>query len=211
VDVNGLVVKERKDLMEHNLPYAHEHRPLGFLDAIDAIRPHVLIGATGAPNTFTQEVIERMSAVNRRPVIFALSNPTSRAECTPEQAYRWSNGQAIFTSGSPFAPVTYNGVTFRPAQGNNAYVFPGIGLGAVACRARTLPDELFLAAAHTLADLVREKDLAQGSLYPPLQEIRNISLAIAVAVAEKAYSMKLARRKRPRSLRGSVEALMYQP
>jgi malate dehydrogenase (oxaloacetate-decarboxylating)(NADP+) len=211
VDINGLVVKDRKDLMEHNLPYAHEHRPLGFLDAIDTVRPHVLIGATGAPNTFTQQVIERMSAVNRRPVVFALSNPTSRAECTAEEAYRWSNGLAIFTSGSPFAPVTYNGATFRPAQGNNAYVFPGIGLGAIACRARTLPDELFLAAAHALAELVRESDLAQGSLYPPLQEIRNISLAIAVAVADKAYSMKLARRKRPRSLRRSVEALMYQP
>jgi malate dehydrogenase (oxaloacetate-decarboxylating)(NADP+) len=211
VDINGLVVKERKDLMDHNLPYAHEHRPLGFLEAIDAIRPQVLIGATGSPNTFTQQVIERMSAVNQRPTVFALSNPTSKAECTPEQAYRWSNGRAIFTSGSPFEPVTCNGVTFRPAQGNNAYVFPGIGLGAVACRARTLPDELFLAAARALAALVRQKDLDHGALYPPLQEIRNISLAIAVAVADKAYSMNLARRRRPRSLRRSVEAFMYQP
>ena len=149
--------------------------------------------------------------MNPRPTIFALSNPTSKAECTPEQAYRWSQGRAIFTSGSPFEPVTYNGATFRPAQGNNAYVFPGIGLGAVACRARTLPDELFLAAARALAALVRQKDLDQGSLYPPLQEIRNISLAIAVAVADKAYSMNLARRRRPRSLRRSVEAFMYHP
>ena len=179
VDMNGLVVKERRDLMPHNLPYAHDHPPLGFLEAIDAIKPQVLIGATGAPGTFTQPVIERLSAINSRPVIFALSNPTSRAECTADQAYAWSGGRAIFASGSPFAPVTYRGTVFRPAQGNNAYVFPGIGLGAVACRARTLPDELFLVAARTLANLVRRKDLDEGALYPPLREIRKISLAIA--------------------------------
>ncbi len=211
VDVNGLVVKERPDLMAHNVKYAHDHPPLAFLEAIDAIRPHVLIGATGAPGTFTRAVIERMSEVNSRPVIFALSNPTSRAECTPEQAYAWSAGRAVFASGSPFAPVSYGGRMLRPAQGNNAYVFPGIGLGAVACRARTLPDELFLVAARTLANLVRPKDLDEGALYPPLREIRKISLAIAVSVATKAYTMKLARQSRPRNIRRSVEALMYRP
>jgi malate dehydrogenase (oxaloacetate-decarboxylating)(NADP+) len=211
VDVNGLVVKQRTDLMEHNRPYAHDQAPLGFLDAIDAIRPHVLIGATGAPGTFTQMVVERMSDINQRPVLFALSNPTSRAECTPEQAYKWSGGRAIFASGSPFAPVTYGDRVFRPAQGNNAYVFPGIGLGAVACRARTLPDELFLTAARTLAKLVQRKDLDAGALYPPLQEIKKISLAIAVSVATKAYEMKLTRRQRPRNIRRSVQALMYEP
>jgi hypothetical protein len=150
VDVNGLVVKSRTDLLDHNLPYAHDAEPQGFLDAIDTVRPHVLIGATGAPGTFTREVVERMSAINDRPVIFALSNPTSKAECTAEQAYAWSRGKAIFASGSPFGPVTCDGKMFRPAQGNNAYVFPGIGLGAVACHARTLPDELFLEAARVL-------------------------------------------------------------
>jgi malate dehydrogenase (oxaloacetate-decarboxylating)(NADP+) len=211
VDVKGLVVKERTDLMEHNLPYAHDFKPLGFVEAIDAIRPHVLIGATGAPGTFTRTVIERMSRINQRPAIFALSNPTSQAECTAEQAYSWSGGRAIFASGSPFASVTYEGRTLRPAQGNNAYVFPGIGLGAVTCRARKLPDELFLAAARTLADLVRQDDLDQGSLYPPLKEIRKISLAIAVSVATKAYAMNVAREKRPRNVRRSVESLMYRP
>jgi malate dehydrogenase (oxaloacetate-decarboxylating)(NADP+) len=211
VDMNGLVVKSRTDLMDHNLPYAHEFRPLGFVDAIEAIRPHVLIGATGAPGTFTQTVIERMSAINERPAIFALSNPTSRAECTAEQAYAWSGGRAIFASGSPFAPVTHEGKTFRPAQGNNAYVFPGIGLGAVACRARSLPDELFLTAARTLARLVRQKDLDQGSLYPPLKEIRKISLAIAASVAKKAYALNLGRGKRPRNVRQSIAAMMYRP
>ena len=211
VDVNGLVVKSRTDLMEHNLPYAHEFKPLGFVEAIEAIRPHVLIGATGAPATFTRSVIARMSSINQRPVIFALSNPTSRAECTAEQAYTWSAGRAVFASGSPFQPVSYDGKTFVPAQGNNAYVFPGIGLGAVACRARTLPDELFLAAARALANLVIREHLDQGSLYPSLRDTRKISLAIAVSVATKAYEMGVARAKRPRDLRRSIAASMYNP
>jgi malate dehydrogenase (oxaloacetate-decarboxylating)(NADP+) len=211
VDVNGLLVKSRTDLLEHNLPYAHAMKPLGFIDAIDAIRPHVLIGATGAPGTFTQKVIERMSRIHQRPVIFALSNPTSRAECTAEQAYTYSGGRALFASGSPFGPVAFGGTTFRPGQGNNAYVFPGIGLGAVACRARTLPDELFLTAAQTLARQVRQADLDQGSLYPPLRDIRKVSLAIATSVATKAYAMDLARERRPGNVRRSVQAMMYRP
>jgi malate dehydrogenase (oxaloacetate-decarboxylating)(NADP+) len=211
VDVNGLVVKSRTDLLPHNVPYAHDAEPMAFVEAIANIKPHVLIGATGAPGTFTRPVVERMSTINTRPVIFALSNPTSRAECTAEQAYSWSGGRALFASGSPFAPVVLDGRTYTPAQGNNAYVFPGIGLGAVACRARTLPDELFLTAARTLAALVRRDDLERGALYPPLRQIRRISLAIAVSVAGRAYEMDVARQKRPRNLRRSVEALMYTP
>ena len=211
VDVNGLVVKGRTDLMSHNLPYAHDHRPLGFADAIDAIKPHVLIGATGAPGTFTRDVVERMCAHNERPVLFALSNPTSKAECTATQAYEWSRGRAIFASGSPFGSVTYEGRTFRPGQGNNAYVFPGIGLGAVVCRARRIPDEFFLAAARTLAGLVTPRDLDAGSLYPPLKDIRRLSLAIAVSVAETAYAMRLARARRPRNLKHAIARFMYEP
>jgi malate dehydrogenase (oxaloacetate-decarboxylating)(NADP+) len=211
VDLKGLVVKGRDDLMEHNLPYAHDHEALDFLGALDAIKPHVLIGATGAPGTFTRQVIERMSRLNERPVIFALSNPTSKAECTAEQAYEWSGGKAVFASGSPFAPVTLGSTTFRPGQGNNAYVFPGIGLGAIACRARILPDELFLEAARTLARLVSRRDLEEGSLYPPLASIRRISLALAVGVATRAFAMKLARARRPRSIRRSIAAIMYEP
>ena len=211
VDVKGLVVKGRTDLMSHNLPYAHDHAPLGFVEAVDAIKPHVLIGATGAPGTFTQPVIERMCAHNERPVLFALSNPTSKAECTAEQAYTWSQGKAVFASGSPFGAVTYQGREFRPGQGNNAYVFPGIGLGAVVCRARVIPDDFFLAAARTLAGLVKQADLDRGSLYPPLREIRRISLAIAVSVAEKAYEMRLARAKRPARLKQAIAGFMYEP
>ncbi len=204
VDVKGLVVKGRDDLMAHSLPYAHEHAPMSFPDAIAALRPDVLIGATGAPGTFTMEVIERMSAINARPVIFALSNPTSKAECTAEQAYAWSKGKAVFSSGSPFGECIYEGRVFRPGQGNNAYVFPGIGLGAVAARAQRIPEAFFLTAARTLASLVSEEDLAAGSLYPRLRDIRQVSLAIATKVAEQAHALGLARRARPFDIEGYV-------
>ena len=211
VDVNGLVVRGRTDLMPHNLPYAHDHRPLPFLDAIDAIRPQVLIGATGAPGTFTQAVIERMSATNERPVIFALSNPTSKAECTAQQAYDWSRGKAVFCSGSPFGEVRYGNQVFRPGQGNNAYVFPGIGLGAVSARARAIPEDFFLTAARTLAALVSEEDLRAGALYPRLKDIRQVSVAIAVALAEQAYDAGLARRPRPADIGADIESYVYDP
>ena len=211
VDVNGLVVSGRNDLMEHNIPYAHKHAQLNFVDAIDAIKPHILIGATGAPGTFTKEVIEHMSTINDRAVIFALSNPTSKAECTAEQAYTWSKGKAVFASGSPFGKFNYQGKDFRTGQGNNAYVFPGIGLGAVTCRARIIPDEFFLTSARTLAQLVEEKDIQQGSLYPPLTDLRKISFAIAVSVSEKAYELGLARSERPKDLKKSIQDYMYDP
>jgi malate dehydrogenase (oxaloacetate-decarboxylating)(NADP+) len=211
VDVAGLVVSSRNDLMEHNIPYAHDHQELNFVQAMDAIRPDVLIGATGAPGTFTKEVIERMSAINERPVIFALSNPTSKAECTAEQAYNWSRGRAVFASGSPFGEVLYNGQKFRPGQGNNVYVFPGIGLGAVTCRARIIPDDFFLSAARTLAELVQEKDIERGSLYPPLTDLRKVSFAIALSVSEKAYELGLTRNERPNNLKQSIQDFMYDP
>ena len=211
VDLNGLVVQSRTDLMPHNLPYAHEHEQLQFIDAIDTVKPDVLIGATGAFGTFTQEVIEHMSAINERPVIFALSNPTSKAECTAEQAYTWSKGKAVFASGSPFENVTYKGQVFDPGQGNNAYVFPGIGLGAIIAKAKTIPDELFLVSARTLAQLVTEKNIEQGALYPELSEIRNVSLEIAVAVAEKIYELGIAREAVPENLRKSIEDYMFNP
>jgi malate dehydrogenase (oxaloacetate-decarboxylating)(NADP+) len=211
VDVNGLVTKHRTDLMPHNLPYAHDHPPRTFDEAIGDIEPHVLIGATGAPGTFTQAIVERMCALNARPVLFALSNPTSRAECTAAQAYRWSGGRAVFVSGSTFGAVTYGGRTFRPGQGNNAYVFPGIGLGAVVCGARSIPDDFFLAAANTLAGLVSEQDLDAGAVYPPLRDIRSISRAIAVSVVESAYAMNLARAPRPPDVTRAVAEFMYEP
>jgi malate dehydrogenase (oxaloacetate-decarboxylating)(NADP+) len=212
VDVHGLVVEARDDLMDHNLPYAHDHPPMDFVEAIQAIRPHVLIGATGQPGTFTEEAIAAMAAQHEHPIIFALSNPTSRAECTPEQAYRWSEGRAVFASGSPFPPVELaDGRTLRPAQGNNAYAFPGIGLGAMGVEAKRVTDEMFLAAAHALAAQVSDEDLAAGSVYPPLRRIRELSLSIALRVAESAYSCGVARLSRPEDLRAHLANLMYEP
>ncbi len=211
VDVNGLVVKGRDDLMEHNLPYAHENDQLDFINAIDSIKPHILIGATGSPGTFTQEIIEHMAAINERPVLFALSNPTSRAECTAEQAYQWSNGKAIFASGSPFDKVTFKGKEYCPGQGNNAYVFPGVGLGAIITDATSIPDDLFLVASRTLANLVSEQNIQNGALYPKLSEIRNISLNIATAIAEKAFELGIAHNDKPENLKQFIVDYMYDP
>jgi malate dehydrogenase (oxaloacetate-decarboxylating)(NADP+) len=152
-----------------------------------------------------------MTAVNERPVIFALSNPTSKSECTAEQAYTWSKGKAIFASGSPFPQFDMNGQKFVPRQGNNAYIFPGLGLGLLISQAKYVPDELFLTAAHCLADLVEEHDLSVGGLYPPIGEIRSLSLEIALAVAEKVYEMGIARTERPADLRKTIEDYMYNP
>ncbi len=209
VDRKGLVVKSREKLAPHNVPYAHDHEAMDFESAIKDIKPHILIGATGTPGIFTESVIKAMVELNERPAIFALSNPTSRAECTAENAYQWSDGKAIFTSGSPFDAVTHNGKLLKPGQGNNAYIFPGIGLGAIACRATTISDEMFLASARTLADMVDAKDLDTATLYPPLTDIREASLNIAVAVAEKAYEQNLAQEPKPENLREFIAEQMY--
>ena len=192
VDIEGLVVKSRGDLMPHNLPYAHDAAPQDFLGAIDDIKPNILIGATGAPGTFTEEAIRAMAAHHERPAIFALSNPTSRAECTAEQAYDWSDGRAIFVSGSPFDAVETKNGRLQPGQGNNAYIFPGIGLGALACQAQRVTDAMFLAAAQSLAEQVAQEQIDQGTLYPPLPHLRRVSKGIAKAVAEAGFDDQVA-------------------
>ncbi|MEL6200147.1 MAG: malic enzyme-like NAD(P)-binding protein, partial [Pseudomonadota bacterium] len=169
------------------------------------------IGATGSPGTFTEDIVQKMSALNERPVLFALSNPTSRAECTAEQAYRWSDGKALFASGSPFQPVRHKGKTHWPGQGNNAYIFPGVGLGAVTVEATRITDVMFLEAARCLANLIKDTDLADGTLYPPLKRIREVSLAVAVAVAERAYDDGLASLPRPDNLERHIASYMYDP
>ncbi len=211
VDRSGLVVKQRDDLAPHNLPYAHDVAGRDFIEAIKTIKPHVLIGATGTAGAFNKEVIRLMGLINPNPVIFALSNPTSKAECSAEQAYRWTEGRAIFASGSPFSTVNHNGKSLRPGQGNNAYIFPGIGLGAIACNARCISDEMFLEAAQVLAKMVTENDLQAGTLYPPLSDIRNVSLSIAVAVAEKAWQQGLARDSQPADVKAMIADMMYKP
>lgn len=212
VDSQGLVVKSRSNLAEHKLPYAHDHEFLpDLLSAIQAIKPTALIGVSGQGNTFTQPMVETMAELNERPMIFALSNPTSKAECTAEQAYTWTNGRAIFASGSPFNPVTYNGQTFVPGQGNNSYIFPGVGLSVVACGAKHVTDEMFMAAAKALATTVTEADLAKGRIYPSLKRIREVSGVLATAVAEVAYAQGLATRPRPADMLAYMQSQMYQP
>ncbi len=212
VDSKGLVVKSRKDLAEHKLPYAHDHASCPDLQrAIDSLKPTVLIGVSGMPKAFTQPIVESMSKLNQRPVIFALSNPTSKAECSAEEAYTWSQGRAVFASGSPFNPVTYHGKTFVPGQGNNAYIFPGVGLGVIACEAKHVTAPMFFTAAKTLANHVLESDLAQGRIFPALTRIQEVSAVIAAAVAEVAYEEKLARKKRPKDLLAFIKSLMFVP
>ena len=160
---------------------------------------------------FNEEVLQEMANLNERPIVFALSNPTSRAECTAEEAYKFTNGKALFASGSPFAPVDVNGQHFVPRQGNNSYVFPGLGLGAVFARAKWMPTGMFLAAARELAETVSEADLAQGSLYPSLDQVREVSIKIAIAVAEYAYEHGLAQNPRPADLDKAIREFMYHP
>jgi malate dehydrogenase (oxaloacetate-decarboxylating)(NADP+) len=212
VDSKGLVVQSRTDLVSHKLRFAHEHPPVQDLGAaIEAIKPHALIGVSGMAAAFTEDVVRAMGRINPRPVVFALSNPTSKAECTAEQAYTWTGGRAIFASGSPFAPVTLDGQVHVPGQGNNAYIFPGVGLGILASQSTRVTNEMFLVAAQTLAGLVTPKDLAQGRVYPELARIREVSAAIAIAVAGNAFDRGLTRQIRPDDLAALVRECMYQP
>lgn len=212
VDSHGLVIKDRSDLAEHKLPYAHAHAPVAdFLSAIKALKPTAIIGVAAVGGTFTREVLAEMASINQRPIVFALSNPTSKAECDAEQAYRGTGGRALFACGSPFDPVQLDGKIFVPRQGNNSYIFPGVGLGAIASRTRRITDAMFMAAAHTLARLVTESDLAQGSLYPALPRIREVSLHIATAVADAAYKSGLAGKPKPDDVQADVQAQMYDP
>ncbi len=212
VDSKGLVVKSRTDLAPHKLPYAHEHEPMpDLLAAVKALKPTGIIGVSGQPGKFTQEIVEAMAELNERPLVFSLSNPTSKSECTAEEAYTWTKGRAIFASGSPFDPVTLDGVTHVPGQGNNAYVFPGVGLGIIACESSRVTDEMFFEAAKTLAGLVTEEDLALGRVYPAMTRIREVSAAIATTVAEIAYERGFARRPKPENMRECIESQMYYP
>jgi len=207
-----IVVKNRADLVEHKRPYAHDHALVSdFLQAVELLKPTAIVGVSGMPRTFTKPIVEAMARLNRRPIVFALSNPTSKAECTAEEAYTWSEGSAIYASGSPFPPVTHNGKTFVPGQGNNAYIFPGVGLGVIASEAARVTDEMFFVAARALADLVTEDDLAQGRIFPSLTRIREVSAVIATTVAEVSFKRSLTTMNRPPDLSAYVKAQMYDP
>ena len=211
-DSQGLVVKGRGKLAEHKLAYAHEHpRCDTFLEAIREIRPTAIIGVAAVGGTFTPEVLAEMASLNARPIIFALSNPTSKSECTAAEAYAHTGGRALFACGSPFDPVKLGNRTYVPRQGNNSYIFPGVGLGVIASGAKRVTDDMFLAAANALCDRVTQADLDQGSLYPALSTVREVSAHIAAAVAAVAYREGIATVKEPADLLGFLRDAMYQP
>ncbi|CAL5435610.1 unnamed protein product [Camellia sinensis] len=214
VDSKGLVVSSRVESLQHfKQPWAHDHEPVKeLLDAVKAIKPTVLIGTSGVGKTFTKEVIEAMASFNKKPVILALSNPTSQSECTAEEAYTWSEGRAIFASGSPFDPVEYNGKVFVPGQSNNAYIFPGLGLGLIMSGTIRVHEDMLLAASEALAAQVTEENYEKGLIFPPFTSIRNISAQIAANVAAKSYELGLATHlPRPRNLIKFAESCMYSP
>lgn len=212
VDSKGLVVQSRSGLAAQKLPYAHPHAGVDdFLTAVNTLKPTAIIGVAAVGGAFSTEVLEAMAEINPLPIVFALSNPTSKAECTAEEAYLGTQGRALFACGSPFAPVQYGDKTLVPRQGNNSYIFPGLGLGAVACGATRITDEMFLAAARTLAAYVTPADLMQGSLLPPLTSVREVSVHIAVAVAEVIFERGLASRSRPENLMELVRAHVFDP
>jgi malate dehydrogenase (oxaloacetate-decarboxylating)(NADP+) len=212
IDSKGPVVTSRTDLPERKRLFAQDcHATASLVETTENFSPTVLIGASTQGGLFTQAVLEAMARLNERPVVFALSNPTSKAECTAEQAYAWTSGRAVFASGSPFAPVTLNGRVHATGQANNSFVFPGVGLGLLMAGARRVDDELFLAAARALATQMTDADLGRGLLFPPAARMRDVALAVATAVATAAYDRGLATKPRPADLAAAVAGAMYTP
>ena len=212
VDSKGLVVISRADLSEHKRLFAQDdssHQDL--LSVVETAKPTAIIGAAGQPGTFTPEVLKAMARINKRPIVFALSNPTSKSECTAEEAYRFTDKRAIFASGSQFPQVTMDGQTFVPGQANNSYIFPGVGLGILASEASRVTDEMFAAAAKALDEQVSEKDFVLGRIYPSLSRVREVSVNIALAVATIAFARGLTAMSKPSDLLGHIKSKMYDP
>ncbi|KAM4846839.1 NADP-dependent malic enzyme, mitochondrial isoform 1-T2 [Thomomys bottae] len=194
MDADGLIVKGRKNMDQEKEVYAKDQEEMTSLEeVVRLVKPTVIIGVAAATGAFTDQILKDMASFNERPIIFALSNPTSKAECTAERCYRLTEGRGIFASGSPFDPVTLeNGQTFTPGQGNNAYVFPGVALGVIAGKIRHIPDEIFLLTAEHIAQEVSEFHLSQGRLFPPFTIIREVSVRIAAKILDYAYKSNLA-------------------
>jgi malate dehydrogenase (oxaloacetate-decarboxylating)(NADP+) len=211
-DVKGLMVRSRDDLNPFQKPFALDHAPVDrFVDAIRALKPTGIVGVSTVPKLFNQAVIEAMAEINRRPIIFPYSNPTSRSECTAEEAYRWSEGRAIFASGSPFPPVELGGRTLVPGQGNNVYIFPALGMAVFATEASRITEELFIVAAKAVAEQVTQKDLDTGLIYPPQSRIYAASLYAAGKVAERIFDRGLARVARPDDIDAFIRERAYKP
>eukprot|EP00914_Ancora_sagittata_P009247 GHVO01017770.1.p1 GENE.GHVO01017770.1~~GHVO01017770.1.p1 ORF type:complete len:558 (+),score=78.50 GHVO01017770.1:206-1675(+) len=195
VDSRGLIVKDRPKggITQHKARFAQPHVPVDSLEeVVHLVKPTAIIGVAAVPGAFTEQILTDMGKFNERPVIFALSNPTSKAECTAEQAYTFTKGKCVFASGSPFKPVTMNGQKLTPGQGNNAYIFPGVALAVILCSVRHIPEVIFLKAAESLAAQVTKENLENGLVYPPLNDIREVSTRIAVDLAKFVYEAGLA-------------------
>jgi malate dehydrogenase (oxaloacetate-decarboxylating)(NADP+) len=211
-DINGLLESTRKDLVDFQMPYAHQHAPArDFVAVIESIKPTTIIGVSTIGGAFTQKVVESMSRINERPVILALSNPTDHAECTPEQAYNWSKGKAIYAAGVQFAPVHYNGQTFLPGQANNFYIFPAVGMAIFATQAKRVSDEMFIESAQAVADQVPPDLLKQGLLYPLQSNILEVEIQTAARVAKVVFDSGLARVDRPADMVAFIRQHVYKP
>jgi malate dehydrogenase (oxaloacetate-decarboxylating)(NADP+) len=211
-DISGLLVSSRTDLAEFQRPFALDHPPVAtFVEAVEALRPTGIIGVSTVPKLFTRQVIEAMARINERPIIFPYSNPTSRSECTAEEAYRWSDGRAIFAAGSPFPPVEIGGRRFVPGQGNNVYIFPAMGMAVYATEASRVTEDMFIVAAQAVAEQVTEENLSMGLIYPPLSRILNASLHVAERIAGFIFDQGLARVKRPDDVGALIRASAYRP
>lgn len=212
VDSKGLVVASRTGLADFKVPYAHDHPPVpDFLSAVETIKPTAIIGVSTIGKAFNQQIIEAMARLNERPIVFPYSNPTSRSECSAEEAYEWSDGRAIFASGSPFPPYTINGKTLVPGQGNNVYIFPAVGMAVYATEAKRVTDEMFIVAARAVAAQVTEANLASGLIYPPMADILHTSLQVAKKVAAYIFDTGLAGIERPAEVSDLIERSAYQP
>ena len=222
VDSRGLVTQGRKGLEPFKALYARPEDEVRTYACADATRisleetirnfkPTVLIGASGTSGLFTEPVVRAMAAIAARPVIFPLSNPTSKSECTAEDAIRWSDGRAIVATGSPFPAVSFNGTLRRIGQSNNSFIFPGVGLGLWAGRVSRVTDGMFLDAAKALAEQVTEADLAEGAMYPALSRIRDCSRAVACAVVRRALRERLAVPVDSETVDELVSAAMWAP
>jgi len=211
-DVKGLVIMSRTDLQDFQKPFSHDHQPIAtFVEAVEEIKPTCIIGVSTVPKLFNQQVIEAMSRLNDRPIIFPYSNPTSRSECTAEEAYRWSNGKAIFASGSPFDPVVFGGRRFVPGQGNNVYIFPALGMAILAAQAKRVTEAMFIVAAKAVAEQVTQEQLDTGLIYPHQSQIFKASIHVAVKVAERIFEDNLAGIPRPTDLEEHVRKWAYRP
>lgn len=211
-DVHGLIEPSRKDLNPYQQRYAHRLPPSrDFVEAIKTIKPTAIIGVSTKGRAFTREVIETMTRLNDRPIIFALSNPTDRAECTPEEAYRWSNGKAIYAAGVQFPPVAIEGKTFYPSQANNFYVFPAVSLAVYATRAKRVTDEMFIEAARATADQLTDDQREHGMLFPPQSNVLDTEVRTAARVAALVFDRNLAQVDRPKDVDAWMRGMLYRP